>query len=191
MQSSGPGGYKADYPTFKTGRSSGRSRLGEGFPTILLKCCALNLNQSFMSGLEGESYWPEGRWRQAGSEPSVSAWPAARNTTISAASRRFARAAGPAPSRSARANGRFPGIPSRRRPLPERARRLRGRSAANGRASRRRRSTRSAGGSSRASRRCFACSAMRASARRRLPVTSRKARAARRRSPPSPARLRW
>src|SRR6202451_4074659 len=102
----------------------------------------------------GEGYWPRRRRRRAGSEPSASAWPAAPNIMISAASRRFVPAAARARSQSGWADKRKsrppPRIrqPGRRHPAQLRPH-LRGRSAANGRASRRTPSTRAGGGSKR------------------------------------------
>jgi hypothetical protein len=55
---SGPGGYKAANPTFNAPVAAAETCGRAMFSTILLKCCARNLNQSFMLGLkpEGETY---------------------------------------------------------------------------------------------------------------------------------------
>jgi hypothetical protein len=55
---SGPSAYKAESLTFKAPVAAPKDLRPAMFPTIPLKCCARNLNQSFMlaSGLERESY---------------------------------------------------------------------------------------------------------------------------------------
>jgi hypothetical protein len=48
IQSSGSGGYKSHNPIFKTQVALAKAFDLAIVPTILLKCCARNLNDSFM-----------------------------------------------------------------------------------------------------------------------------------------------